>query len=221
VGLQAEVVRTCPRGSLITARNTALAVRVGYVQAELRDKYGVKGCMPYDAVNGVRCEAARQRGILVQERGGAMCSTGTAVVGSGHADVCAPHIRTCSHVCACVCTFHRYMYVCIYICRMSMCGCVCVCVCLCVCVCVCLCLGIYIYVYVCVNVYTHTYTHTHGCRGARRGGEEDHLRRLGEVHRVSCWAKRLLLRRDCCIARLGGAAVRTVAASMGEPRARY
>ena len=39
----------------MTARNTALAVRVGYVQAELRDKYGVKGCMPYDAVNGVRC----------------------------------------------------------------------------------------------------------------------------------------------------------------------
>jgi hypothetical protein len=145
---------------LMTARNTALAVRVGYVQAELRDKYGVKGCMPYDAVNGVRCEAARQRGILVQERGGAMCSTGTAVGRSGYADVCAPHIRTCSHVCVGVCTLHRYMYVCICICRMSMCGCVCVCACVFVGVFVCV--YAWAYTYMCMNVYmyTHIYTHT-------------------------------------------------------------
>ena len=52
------------------------------MQAELRNTYAVKACLPYDAVNGVRNESARQRGVLVQERGGAMCSMGMTGAGN-------------------------------------------------------------------------------------------------------------------------------------------
>ena len=50
--------------------------RTTCLQKELRDQYGVAGCIPHEHIKGVSCDRAKQRGVFV-DRYGATCSIGT------------------------------------------------------------------------------------------------------------------------------------------------
>ena len=46
-------------------------------QKVLRDKFGVKNCMPYEGATGLPSDAGRRKGILVHSKASVHCSTGT------------------------------------------------------------------------------------------------------------------------------------------------
>jgi hypothetical protein len=49
----------------------------GAWQKVLRDKFGVKNCMPYEGATGLPSDAGRRKGILVHSKASVHCSTGT------------------------------------------------------------------------------------------------------------------------------------------------
>jgi len=63
---------TCERRDGGTTRHE----RTACLQKELRDQYGVAGCIPHEHIKGVSCDRAKQRGVFV-DRYGATCSMGT------------------------------------------------------------------------------------------------------------------------------------------------